>query len=107
MAILCQQRPPLPPEKFMRTWIPDNRFLPYLTWKQVEALDKKSSLIILPTAAIEQHGHHLPLATDTLLNNFILGRALELIPAEMQEQRASWLSGNPVGFRRHHDGRCP
>lgn len=67
----------------MRSWIPDNRFLPYLTWKQVEALDKKSSLIILPTAAIEQHGHHLPLATDTLLNNYVLGRALELIPATL------------------------
>jgi len=67
----------------MKTWIPDNRFLPYLTWKQVEALDKAKTLIILPVAAIEQHGHHLPLATDTLLNNFILGRALELIPADM------------------------
>jgi len=67
----------------MRTWIPDNRFFPYLTWKQVEALDKQSTLIILPTAAIEQHGHHLPLATDTLLNNYILGRTLELIPADM------------------------
>jgi creatinine amidohydrolase len=67
----------------MRTWIPDHRFLPYLTWKQVEALDKQSTLIILPTAAIEQHGHHLPLATDTLLNNYILGRTLELIPASL------------------------
>jgi creatinine amidohydrolase len=67
----------------MRTWIPDARFLPYMTWKQVEALDKEKSLVILPTAAIEQHGHHLPLATDTLLNNYILGRALELVPAEM------------------------
>jgi creatinine amidohydrolase len=67
----------------MRSWIPDDRFLPYLTWKQVEALDKLSTLIILPTAAIEQHGHHLPLATDTLLNNFILGRALELISPQL------------------------
>jgi creatinine amidohydrolase len=68
----------------MRTWIPDARFLPYMTWKQVEALDKERSLIILPTAAIEQHGHHLPLATDTLLNNYILGRALELLPSQME-----------------------
>jgi len=53
-----------------------------MTWKEVEALDK-NSLIILPTAAIEQHGHHLPLATDTLLNSYILGRTLELLPDDM------------------------
>jgi len=67
----------------MRTWIPDSRFLPYLTWKQVDALPRKETLLILPTAAIEQHGHHLPLATDTLLNNYILGHALELLPAAL------------------------
>ena len=66
----------------MKTWIPDARFLPYLTWKQVEALPKDRTLLVLPTAAIEQHGHHLPLATDTLLNNLLLGRALELLPAD-------------------------
>lgn len=63
----------------MRTWVPDSRFFPYLTWKEVEALPKKETLIILPVAAIEQHGHHLPLATDTLLNNLILGKALEQV----------------------------
>ena len=65
----------------MQTWVPDGRFFPYLTWKQVEALPKDRTLIVLPTAAIEQHGHHLPLATDTLINNLLLGRALELLPA--------------------------
>ena len=66
----------------MRTWIPDGRFLPYMTWKQVEAIPKDEAIVIVPTAAIEQHGHHLPLATDTLLNNFLLGGALELLPSE-------------------------
>jgi creatinine amidohydrolase len=37
---------------------------------------------VLPTAAIEQHGHHLPLATDTLINNLLLGHALEKLSAE-------------------------
>ena len=66
----------------MKTWIPDARQFAYLTWKQVDALPRDETLLILPTAAIEQHGHHLPLATDTLLNNLLLGRALEHVPAE-------------------------
>lgn len=66
----------------MKTWIPDAREFSYLTWKQVGALPRETTLLILPTAAIEQHGHHLPLATDTLINNLLLGRALERIPAE-------------------------
>jgi creatinine amidohydrolase len=66
----------------MRTWIPDNRAFSYLNWKQVEALPKDKTLLILPTAAIEQHGHHLPLATDTLINNLLLGKALEKLSAE-------------------------
>ena len=67
----------------MRTWIADSRNFAYLTWKQVDALPRESTLLVLPTAAIEQHGHHLPLATDTLCNNLLLGKALELVPPEM------------------------
>jgi creatinine amidohydrolase len=67
----------------VKTWIPDAREFSYLTWKQVAALPRESTLLILPTAAIEQHGHHLPLATDTLINHLLLGKALEHIPADL------------------------
>jgi creatinine amidohydrolase len=67
----------------MKTWIPDARNFAYLSWKQVDALPREKTLLVLPTAAIEQHGHHLPLATDTLLNNYMLGKALALLPEEM------------------------
>ncbi len=67
----------------MKTWVPDARNFAYLTWKQVDALSREETLLVLPTAAIEQHGHHLPLATDTLLNNYMLGKALALLPEEM------------------------
>ena len=67
----------------MKTWIPDARNFAYLNWKQVEGLPRDSTLLVLPTAAIEQHGHHLPLATDTLINNLLLGKALEKLPADL------------------------
>jgi creatinine amidohydrolase len=67
----------------MKTWIPDERTFAYLNWKQVDALPRDTTLLVLPTAAIEQHGHHLPLATDTLINNLLLGRAIEKLPADL------------------------
>jgi creatinine amidohydrolase len=67
----------------MKTWIPDARNFAYLNWKQVEALPRESTLLVLPTAAIEQHGQHLPLATDTLINNLLLGHALAKLPPDL------------------------
>ena len=67
----------------MKTWIPDARNFAYLTWKQVDALPRATTLLVLPTAAIEQHGHHLPLATDTLINNLLLGKALAQLPEDL------------------------
>jgi len=66
----------------VKTWIPDARNFAYLTWKQVDALPRETALLILPTAAIEQHGKHLPLATDTLINNLLLGKGRARAPAE-------------------------
>jgi creatinine amidohydrolase len=67
----------------VKTWIPDSRNFAYLNWKQVDALPRESTLLVLPTAAIEQHGPHLPLATDTLINNLLLGGALEKLAPEL------------------------
>jgi creatinine amidohydrolase len=67
----------------MKTWIPDDRNFAYLNWKQVDALSRDKTLLVLPTAAIEQHGHHLPLATDTLINNLLLGHAIKKLPADL------------------------
>jgi creatinine amidohydrolase len=67
----------------MKTWVPDARNFAYLNWKQVDALPRDATLLVLPTAAIEQHGHHLPLATDTLINNLLLGHALQNLPGNL------------------------
>jgi hypothetical protein len=76
-------------------------------WKQVDALPRESTLLVLPTAAIEQHGHHLPLATDTLINNLLLGHALGKLPADLpvyalppvHTARATSTSASPERFR--------
>ena len=35
--------------------------------KDLDALDRGKSVVLLPIAAIEQHGPHLPVGTDTLI----------------------------------------
>jgi creatinine amidohydrolase len=38
--------------------------------------DRERTIALLPVAAVEQHGPHLPLATDALINEAIVARAL-------------------------------
>jgi len=53
------------------------RELVALTADQLTALpDKAQALVIIPTCAIEQHGHHLPLGTDAILSRIWLAHAL-------------------------------
>ncbi|HSI09726.1 MAG: creatininase family protein [Rariglobus sp.] len=59
------------------------RLLTALTTEELAALpDKARALVILPTGAIEQHGHHLPVGTDTLLGRLWLAHALPKLPAD-------------------------
>ncbi|GAP38206.1 creatininase family protein [Piscinibacter sakaiensis] len=63
-------------------WFPENRYFPYLTSPDVAALeDKENTVILLPVAAIEQHGAHLPLAVDTAIVCGVLGQALHRLDA--------------------------
>lgn len=38
-----------------------------LTTAEVRARDMSRAIAVLPVAAVEQHGPHLPLGTDTLI----------------------------------------
>ncbi len=38
-----------------------------LTYTEVERLDRRRSVVLIPTGSIEQHGPHLPLDTDAFL----------------------------------------
>lgn len=61
-----------------RAW--DEQFLPRLTHEEVEALDKEDALVVLPIGAVEQHGSHLPVATDMLIGEASITKAFEALP---------------------------
>lgn len=44
-----------------------------MTWPAVDALDRKTP-IVFPIAALEQHGHHMPLFTDSMLLGEVVRR---------------------------------
>jgi creatinine amidohydrolase len=46
-------------------------------------IDPEKTIAILPTAAIEQHGPHLPVGTDTIINQGHLDLLVEKLPADM------------------------
>jgi creatinine amidohydrolase len=41
-------------------------YLPHMTWPEVEELRKRTDMVIIPIAALEQHSLHLPIGTDYL-----------------------------------------
>lgn len=62
----------------MHGWIPPQRYFPYLTWTDIQAMpDKQNVVLIQPIGAIEQHGPHLPLAVDAAIAAAITGQALQ------------------------------
>lgn len=69
----------------MHGYIPPHRFLPYLSWTEVDALpDKENTVIVLPVGAIEQHGPHLPCSVDTVISSGVMGQALGKLPADIR-----------------------
>ncbi len=74
--------PALPPAALFPAY--RERYLPALTPQQLEDLpDRKRTVIILPTAAIEQHGHHLPVGVDAVLGQALLAAALPQLSGRM------------------------
>jgi creatinine amidohydrolase len=51
--------------------------LALLSWSEVAELDRGRTVALLPTAAVEQHGPHLPLDTDTYLCTRVVEAAAE------------------------------
>ncbi len=73
----------------------------YLTWpKAKEAANREGSTLVWPLGACEQHGPHLPLATDNLFAERITKKVLERLP----ENKPIWmLPSQLLGFSPEHE----
>ncbi|WP_046862550.1 creatininase family protein [Microvirga massiliensis] len=54
-----------------------------LTTEEFRARDMSRAIAVLPVAAVEQHGPHLPVGVDTFINEGYLARALPLVPDDL------------------------
>src|SRR5271170_6826230 len=52
-------------------------------WRDFAAADMSKVVAVLPVAAIEQHGPHLPVGVDTFINEGYLARAVPRIPDDL------------------------
>ena len=59
------------------------RFWGDLKTTDFEALAADRTVAVLPLAATEQHGPHLPVAVDTVIMNAMLAEAMAHVPAEL------------------------
>lgn len=67
-----------------------------MNWPAVAALSKDTPVVI-PTAALEQHGHHLPVFTDSILVGEITRRAEQSLANQVLLTPVMWL-----GNSAHH-----
>lgn len=70
-----------------------------LTTAQFARLDWSDLVVILPVAAIEQHGPHLPVRVDAAINAGIVARAVALMPDDLS---ALVLPMLPIGKSNEH-----
>jgi creatinine amidohydrolase len=70
-----------------------------IRWADASLADTSRWIAVLPLAATEQHGPHLPLATDVLIADAYLARVQEVLPATIP---ATFLPIEPVGISTEH-----
>ncbi len=68
-----------------------------MTWPAVDALDRTTP-VVLPIAALEQHGRHLPLFTDSLL----LGEVLRRVQSQPVADKILFAPLQWFGNSHHH-----
>jgi creatinine amidohydrolase len=59
------------------------RYWAEMSWRDFAAADMSQVVAVLPVAAIEQHGPHLPVGVDAFINEGYLARAVARVPSDL------------------------
>ncbi len=70
-----------------------------MTWTDVAAGNTRRWIAVLPVAAVEQHGPHLPLGVDSYIAQAYMARVLTLLPAGLP---ATFLPVQQIGQSDEH-----
>ena len=74
----------------------------HLNWQEIECVAKnKRSTVIWPFGAVEQHGPHLPLATDSIFVDEIISEVFKLISADIPLKKLPTQSVSYTHLRAH------
>lgn len=68
-------------------------------WPEISPAEAARWIAVLPLAATEQHGPHLPVETDVMIGEAYLARVRELLPDTIP---ATFLPIQPVGISTEH-----
>jgi len=66
---------------------------------EIRGTDTSEWIAVLPLGATEQHGPHLPLETDTLIAEGVVGRLKKSLPKRL---KVTFLPVEPVGYSPEH-----
>ena len=70
-----------------------------MTWQDIAGATTECWIAVLPLAAIEQHGPHLPLGVDSFIAEAYLSRAREMLPDDLP---VTFLPIQRVGISTEH-----
>lgn len=73
-----------------------------LTMIDIKNLDKEKTLFLIPLGATEQHGEHLPLGTDTLINQALIHSLKKQMTLEKRSYSLVILPFQSVGCSTEH-----
>jgi creatinine amidohydrolase len=63
----------------------------------IEQMDKRDKVVVVPLASLEQHGQHLPLLTDSMIGGDFAAQVERLLPETVLLLPVQWL-----GSSHHH-----